>query len=197
MHVVPPHERAERRATLLGELARSINSSLDLGDILQVVAEGARELCASDLSAIALRDEAGAMVFRHRAGRRLHENPGVVISGRGAGGLALETGRPVRSDDLPGDPRFSGDAGYQAAVAGEAIVTVMVVPITIDKRIEGLLYVDNRRPQAFDDRDEAVLLQLADHAAIAIRNAQLLAREQRARAEAETANRIKDEFLAT
>jgi len=31
-------------ATLLGELARSINASLDLDTILQTVAEGAREL---------------------------------------------------------------------------------------------------------------------------------------------------------
>jgi signal transduction histidine kinase len=71
------------------------------------------------------------------------------------------------------------------------------VPIALGARIEGLLYVDNRRRRPFTDRDEAVLCALADHAAIAIRNAQLLAAEQRARVEAEVANRTKDEFLAT
>ena len=41
------------------------------------------------------------------------------------------------------------------------------------------------------ERDEQVLSRLADHAA------QLFARDQAARVEAEAANRAKDEFLAT
>ena len=191
-------ERARRVATLLGELARSINASLDLDTILQTVAEGARELCRSDLSAIALLDPGpGAMVFRYRAGDRFQDDERrVVLPGRGAGGLVLESGKVVRSDDAPGDPRFADDAGYLAAVERERIVTLMVVPIVIGPRIEGLLYVDNRTARPFSDRDEATLRQLADHAAIALRNAQLLAREQQAREEAEAANRMKDEFLA-
>jgi len=199
MHVGPPHERAERQATVLGELARSINASLDLGDILQVVAEGARDLCASDLSAIALRDDSGAMVFRHRAGRWRHPRPDLVVApGRGAaGGLVLATGRPVRSDDVAHDPRVARDDEYLTTINAEGIVTAMVAPITIEDRIEGLLYVNNRTARGFDDHDEMVLRQLADYVAIAIRHAQRLAREQRARAEAEAANRVKDEFLAT
>jgi signal transduction histidine kinase len=185
-------------ATLLGELAHSITASLDLDTILQTVAEGARELCRSDLSAIALLDpETSTMVFRYRAGDRFPDaERRVVLPGRGAGGLVLASGKPVRSDDALRDPRFVDDAGYLAAVTRERIVTLMVVPVVIGPRIEGLLYVNNRTARPFSDRDEATLRQLADHAAIALRNAQLLAREQQAREEAEAANRMKDEFLA-
>jgi signal transduction histidine kinase/ActR/RegA family two-component response regulator len=192
-------EAEARRAALLGELARSTNASLELDTVLQTVAEGARELCHSDLSAIALREaDTGTVVFRYRAGEHLHDGERrVVLPGRGAGGLVLETGRPVRSDDAARDPRFVADTAYVRAVLREQIVTLLVVPIVLGPRIEGLLYVDNCSPRPFTDRDEAILGQLADHAAIAIRNAQLLAREQRAREEAENANRLKDEFLAT
>jgi signal transduction histidine kinase len=188
-----------RRAELLGGLARSISAALDLDAILQTVTEGARELCRSDLSAIALREsDTGTMVFRYRAGDRpADERRLVVLPGRGAGGLVLETGRPVRSDDAARDPRFAGDAEYVAALTREQIATVLVVPIVLGTRVEGLLYADNRSPRPFTDRDEAILAQLADHAAIAIRNVHLLAGAQRAREEAENANRIKDEFLAT
>jgi signal transduction histidine kinase/CheY-like chemotaxis protein len=191
--------RRRREAEVVAEIARSINAALELDAILQRVAEGARELCASDLSAIALREaDTGTMVFRYRAGVRYAEGARLVVEpGRGAGGLVLATGRPLRSARLLEDPRFRDDAAYLEAVRRERIVSLMVAPIRIDDRVEGLLYVDHRSPRAFSDRDEAVLLQLAEHAAIAIRNVQLLAREQRARGEAEAASRAKDEFLAT
>jgi signal transduction histidine kinase/ActR/RegA family two-component response regulator len=72
----------------------------------------------------------------------------------------------------------------------------MVVPILVGERVEGLLYVGNQVRRPFTDDDEVMCVRLAAHAAIAIQNAQLFAREQAARAEAETANRAKDEFLA-
>jgi signal transduction histidine kinase/CheY-like chemotaxis protein len=189
--------RRQREAEVLAQVVRSINASLDPGTVLQSVAESARELCGSDLSAIALR-EAGAVVFRHRSGPRHGAEERLVVQpGRGADGLALATGRPVRSDALAEDARFTADAEYMAAVAAERITAVMVVPISIEGQVEGLLSVDNRAPRPFTDRDEAILLHLADHAAAAIGNARLLAREQQARAEAEAANHSKDEFLAT
>jgi signal transduction histidine kinase len=192
-------EAETRRTALVEVLARSMAASLELDPILQTVAEGARELCGSDLSAIALREpDTGEVVFRYRAGHRLSEDARrVVRPGRGAGGLVLQTGLAVRTDDARRDGRFAGDTDYLAAVAAEQIVAVMVVPIVLGARTEGLLYVDNRHARPFSDRDEAILRQLADHAAIAIRNAQLLAAAQRARAQAEDANRMKDEFLAT
>src|SRR5262249_21706483 len=48
-------------------------------------------------------------------------------------------------------------------------------------RVEGLLYVDRRGAAApFTERDETRLVRLADHAAIAIANAQLFAERTRA-----------------
>jgi signal transduction histidine kinase/CheY-like chemotaxis protein len=70
------------------------------------------------------------------------------------------------------------------------------VPIRIGARVEGLIYVNNTRPVSFTEREEQLVGRLADHAAIAVRNVRLLAGEQSARAEAESANRGKDEFLA-
>src|SRR5262245_37577537 len=78
-------EVAARQTALLGELARSVITALELDPILQMVAAGARELCRSDLSAIALREpDTGVMVFRHRAGERLPDDVRlVVLPGRG------------------------------------------------------------------------------------------------------------------
>jgi GAF domain-containing protein len=52
-------------------------------------------------------------------------------------------------------------------------IAVLAVPITIGARVEGVLYVSNHAAHPFMERDESILLRLADYAATAIRNAQL------------------------
>jgi PAS domain S-box-containing protein len=54
-------------------------------------------------------------------------------------------------------------------------VASLVVPIEIAGTAEGLLHVENGSSRPFTARDEAILTRLANHAAIAIHNARLLA----------------------
>jgi signal transduction histidine kinase len=99
-----------------------------------------------------------------------------IQRGRGAGGIAWATGRPFQTSDRLGDPRVR-DA-YSDAVEREGVIATLVVPIWITGQVEGLLYVSNRSARVFTERDEAVLIRLADHAAIAIQNATLFSRLQ-------------------
>ncbi|MGH7391826.1 MAG: GAF domain-containing protein [Candidatus Rokuibacteriota bacterium] len=170
------HEEAElrrREAEFLADLARTINSSLDLGLVLQRITEGAQELCASDLARIALREPGTEQfVYRHWIGARYDGYDGFRIRpGLGASGIVIATGRPFRSDDHVADPRITRVS--TDVVRAEGMVTGLTVPICIGERVEGLLSVHNRAPRPFTDRDEAILVQLADHAAIAIQNASL------------------------
>src|SRR3990172_8801866 len=97
--------------------------------------------------------------------------------------MVLATGRPFRTEAYAEDDRIGKE--YLALARAEGIAAMMVVPIRGDNRIEGLLYVGNGSPRRFTDRDEAILQRLADHAAIALGNVQLFAREEASRATAE------------
>src|SRR5438132_819063 len=66
----------------------------------------------------------------------------------------------------------------------------------VGAEVAGLLYTSNRTPRSFTDEDETICVRLAEQAAVAIQNARLFGRQEAARAEAEAANRAKDEFLA-
>jgi PAS domain S-box-containing protein len=180
-------EQRRREAEVFARLVRQVNASLDLAEVLQQVAEAARELCDADFARIALREEAAdRMRFHHWAGPVPEEHRLTHIErGKGVGGLVLASGRPVRTNNYADDPRITKD--YLPTARATGIVAVMCVPIRVEDRIDGLLFVDNHRPAPFTDRDEAILLQLADHVAMAIRNARLFASEQTARAEAEAA----------
>ncbi len=171
-------ERRRREAEAIAELARTVNKSLELGKTLERVAEAARSLCASDSARILLWDPAeDAMVPRYFAG---DPYPGWdalrIRPGRGLGGQALLTGRPVRTDNYDEDPRITKD--YLPSVQVEGAIAQMAVPIRSDGHIDGLLYVSNLAARPFTDRDEEVLVRLADHAAIALRNARLYAESQ-------------------
>jgi PAS domain S-box-containing protein len=178
-------ERRRREAEVLADLARTIGAAPELATVLRRVTEAAQELCRSDGAVIGLRiPESDAVLLRYWTAPWYTDLARVRVEpGKGLGGLALDEGRPARTDHYLHDPRISRD--YAGQIAALGITAKMVVPILIDDRVEGLLYVDNRSARAFTDQNESVLVRLAAHAAIAIRNAQILEAEQIARGTAE------------
>jgi GAF domain-containing protein len=83
----------------------------------------------------------------------------------------MVTGQPFRTSRYAEDPRITKD--YLARTLAEDVIAELAVPFQTEGRVEGVLFVDNRSPRAFTERNERTLLRLADHAAIAIRNARL------------------------
>jgi GAF domain-containing protein len=171
-------ERRRVEAETLSGLVRTITATLDPASVLRRVAAAARELCGSDIAHILIRDaESDTMFARYGVGHAVDEADAPRIArGRGAGGQAWSTGRPFRTANRPDDPRVRDD--YPEATRREGIIATLVVPIWIGGQVEGLLYVSNRADRPFSDRDEAILIRLADHAAIAIQNATLYSRLQ-------------------
>jgi len=86
--------RRQREAELLADVVRSVNASLDLATVLQRIAEGAREVCRSDMAFIALRDPGrDTLSFRQWPGAHYEDYRSVrVAPGQGASGMVLATG---------------------------------------------------------------------------------------------------------
>ena len=126
-----------------------------------------------------------AAVIRYWAGMPSRGYYGVRIDpGQGIGGMVLATGRPCRTDHYARDPRLSRE--YLPLIQAGRTVGVLVVPIRSGGRVEGLLYVGSEQPRTFTDHDEAILQRLADHAAVALHNAELYAAAERRRRTAES-----------
>ena len=182
------YEEAGRRqgeAELLADVVRTVNTSLDLTTVLRRIAEGAREVCRSDMAFIALRDPGiDAVVFRQWPGARYADYPSFRLgSGQGAGGHVLATGLPFRTDRYLEDSRISPQ--FTGVAREEGMRAFMAVPIKIEEHVAGFLAVSNRDDRVLTDRDEQILLRLADHAAVAIHNARLFSDNAARRQEAE------------
>jgi transcriptional regulator with GAF, ATPase, and Fis domain len=120
----------------------------------------------------------------------------------GIAGQVLRSGRPLLSVDAGADERFSD----MKSVEDLRLRSVMCLPIRIDDRIDGVLYVDNRLQRgAFSQENLDLVELLANQAAIAIRNARLVAelrdqngrlvesRRQIERLNAELGRRVRDQ----
>lgn len=161
-------ERARREADVFAELTRGINESPDLDALMHRIAGAARELCRADQAHIAIRDPGlEAMEVRYWLGARPNYGRFSIEAGRGVGGQVLLTGRPFRTDNYAEDPRITRD--YLGTALAEGVVAGMAVPIRSRDSIEGAIFVANRAARPFTDLDEATLLRLADHAALALR----------------------------
>ena len=108
-------------------------------------------------------------------------------------------GTVSRSDDLASDPRFGQNLPFRQMPSGllpaRSYLAAPVRSGTGD--LLGGLFFGHPNPGVFLVRDERLIAGLAAHAAIAVDNAHLYREAQEARTVAETANRVKDEFLAT
>src|SRR5258706_6240918 len=95
--------------------------------------------------------------------RRLNQMLGNVD--RGLSGWVIRNKQAVRSGDLPDDSRYI--ESYSDMHSG------LYVPIQMGDEVLGSIAVEVEDENAFNERDERLLVTLANQAAIAIRNAQL------------------------
>jgi signal transduction histidine kinase len=183
----------ERRAQQLHRLAQAslaINSALSPDQILQAVADLAREILgAHQATAIAAPDQTSSVArtpvslppnYEGHGERPVLRDATALLSFLSAVHQTLRIGRGQESVDwfeLTAS-EWPGRLGWLAA------------PLTgRDGRNMGLLHLLDKNGGEFTEDDEAVVTQLAQMSSIAIENA--------ANAEAREANRMKDEFLTT
>jgi signal transduction histidine kinase/ActR/RegA family two-component response regulator len=105
----------------------------------------------------------------------------------------------VRMDDVTRDPRFGKNAPYRGLPQGHLPVrSYLAVPvISRSGEVLGGIFFGHPQPSMFTEEHERLAVGVAGWTAVAIDNARLFRAAEAARASAETANRAKDEFLAT
>ena len=174
------HAESARRAEELAALNRTsqlITARLDLPSLLETISRSVTSLMGSTGCGIgllspdrALIEHAAAHGFRTPEWRNLS-----VRVGEGLIGLAVSTGRAVRSDDLREDPR----SARRDLDEKEGIRSLLSVPLRVAGQIIGVISAFSSQARAFGDRQQSLLESFADQAGIAIQNARLFEETQR------------------
>jgi signal transduction histidine kinase len=196
----------------LHEMSVSLATMLDIESVLKEVLRAALTVQETDLGLLSLCDPSSdGLSAKVHSGfdEEFLRQVEWVPAGLGSCGTCFQQRRRVVIEDVECDPIF---APYREAAKAAGFRAVHSTPlITRRGNIIGVLSVHFRRRHVPSEREIRLMDLYAQMAADTIENAQLhyqaqqelaereklLAREQRARAEAEAANRMKDEFLAT
>lgn len=158
-----------RQRDYLLQISRAMTSRLDLPSLLELTLKSAVEL---------LRGQVGLIVLRGR------DDVLRVQASYGLPARLVRFFQPLWAD-LPGVREMAGTPshwripdlqlrlGMVATAAGLALSQVVALPLVIEEKLIGAIYIFRIGGGAFSAGDRALLAAFADQAAIAVRNAEL------------------------
>jgi signal transduction histidine kinase len=188
-------EGRQQQLLRLVELSVTLNSTLDLDALLQIIIETATELLDCEGASILLYDEKNLrLYFAASTGSdpaKLAEIP-VPIEGSLAGTI-FRTSHHLILNNAEQDPRHYSLVSDHIKFK---VNTLLGVPMPIKERTVGVLEAINKKNGVFDEHDATILTVTAAHAAIAINNARLLRTTQLALEKVQETNELKSNFLS-
>jgi two-component sensor histidine kinase/putative methionine-R-sulfoxide reductase with GAF domain len=185
-------DETRRHLQLLTETIAAVNSTLDLEEVLALVAQKVADALGADACFVYLYDERSReLVLRATHGTRVAEmtkRPRMRL-GQGITGVAAEARSPVM---LPAvahlDPRFKSFPNLPE----DRFQSILAVPVLARDTLEGALNVRTIDPREFTQGEIDLLLAIAAQVAQSIQHARLYTAAQRRVDELEALARISD-----
>jgi two-component sensor histidine kinase/putative methionine-R-sulfoxide reductase with GAF domain len=181
-----------RHLRLLTETIAAVSSSLDLQEVLELVASKVADALGTDACFVYLYDErADELVLRATFGTRVEELTRTprMRPGEGITGVAAADRAPVMiAAQAHLDARFKQFPNLPE----DEYESILAVPILARDTLEGALNVRTREPRTFTGAEIELLVAIASQVAQTIEHAKLYERAQRRVAELEALARISE-----
>ncbi len=182
----------ERHLRLLTETIAAVNSTLDLEEVLALVARKVAEALGTEACFVYLYDgRADELVLRATHGTSVEEmtRRPRMRPGEGITGVAAADRAPVMIPSQAHlDPRFK----LFSNLPEDQYESILAVPILAREKLAGALNVRTLEPREFTRDEIELLVAIADQVAQTIQHAQLYADAQRRVAELEALARISE-----
>ncbi|HSF05626.1 MAG TPA: GAF domain-containing protein [Methylomirabilota bacterium] len=191
--------RSVEQLTALGEVGRTLSSTLDLDTVLQTIVTRASQLAGTDACSVFEYDEASE-AFHLRATHNLDEEVVAVArrtpvrKGEGVQGRMAVTRQPVQVPDIAMEDAYRGPLRDILLRTGTR--AVLAVPMLREDQLIGGLTVARKTPGEFSPAVIELLQTFATQSALAIQNARLFREIADKSRQLEAASQHKSEFLA-
>jgi len=186
---------------MVNRIGQMLRAELDLEKLVQAVTDAATRLIGARYGAMfydATGDEPAYRLYTLAGASREAVAGFGMPRGTALFGPTFRGEGVVRLDDVGKDPRYGRNQPHHGLPLGHfPVASYLAVPVVSRSgAVLGGLFFAHPEPARFTEREERIAVGLAAQAAVAMDNARLYEVERAARAEAEAANRAKDEFLA-
>ncbi len=182
---------ADDERSVLYDLLDALNHAQQLEDVFEPALDAAAQTFDCDRSAILLCDDKGVMRFR--AWRGLSEAYRAAVEGHSPWPRGEIDARTITVPQAQADESL---ADYRPLFRSEEIGALAFIPLVHQKELLGKLMVYARAPREFTGPQLRVGRLIASQIADAVARRIAVQQAENARAAAERANRMKDEFLA-
>ncbi|NOX97357.1 MAG: GAF domain-containing sensor histidine kinase [Nitrospirae bacterium] len=197
-----PRKRKMLDLAIMYDMARKVNSTLNLQECLQGILEEAMAVLEIERASLMFMEEGrGELIIKVARGLEdeIIRNTRIKI-GENVSGWIVKEGRPLLIENIEGDGRFALGNAKQYYTS-----SLLSVPLWVKGKILGVINVNNKiSRELFNEEDLGLLTGLADEASVAIEKA-ILHEQVRKRAEELTAltkrleklNEVKTELVST
>ncbi len=191
--------RSVEQLTALGDVGRTLSSTLDLDAVLQTIVTRASQLAGTDACSVFEYDEA-TEAFYLRATHNLDEEVVALArrtptrKGEGVQGRMAVTRQPVQIPDIAEEGVYRGPMRDILLRTGTR--AVLAIPMLREDQLIGGLTVNRKTPGEFAPEVIELLRTFATQSALAIQNARLFREIADKSRQLEAASQHKSEFLA-
>ncbi|MFA7676733.1 MAG: ANTAR domain-containing protein [Candidatus Omnitrophota bacterium] len=168
----------------LNKISNAITSDLYLGDVLKLIVTLTANVMEAKICALWLLDE-DSQLLKIRATQAMSEEylkDRFLKVGEGVVGQVAREKKPIAILDVLKDKRYK----EKKLAKGEKLVSMLSVPMMIKKKLIGVINCYTTKLYKFTQSDKALLGAVANQAAVAIKNTELMVKTKIIQEELET-----------
>jgi GAF domain-containing protein len=171
--VIDGNRLSERGLGLLIETTHDLSRTLSLHDLLRIIVRRARSLVGANIAWVTILDDESGLFRTVTAEGHLSPATAEMTSRaeHGAVSLIMSSKSFFETQDYLADTRFQHSAELDRIFRTENIVSLVGFPILTEDKVQGYLFVADRYSRRLSGRELSVLGSFAQHAGVAMRNA--------------------------
>jgi signal transduction protein with GAF and PtsI domain len=173
----------------LSKISKAIASDLYLEDILRLIVAVTAQVMGSNICSLLLIDEkSGELVIRatQSISEEYNKKPSLKI-GEGIAGRVAKENKPMTIKDVTKEKEYK----YADLAKKEGLCSLLCIPLAVKGKVIGVINCYTPSPHDFSETEIDILTSIANQAAVAIENTELLVKSKVIQEELEARKRIE------
>ena len=178
----------EEQIKALSKISKAIASDLYLEDILRLIVAVTAEVMGSNICSLMLIDEKKELVIRatQSISEKYTKKPSLRI-GEGIAGKVAKQNKPIAVKDVTKEKEYK----YKDIAKEEGLCSLLCVPLAVKGNVIGVINCYTSTPHNFTETETNILTSIANQAAVAIENTELMVKSRVIQEELEARKRIE------